>query len=134
MFVTISEVEVAAADGGWITLSAQPQRFDLLTLQNDATALLGGANLEPGSYGQVRLIVDSSSVVLGGVETPLTIASGAQTGIKVDIDTDIAADASYTLLLDYDAAKSIKTTGNGYLMTPVITIKSLTATPDSPTS
>lgn len=40
--------------------TSKPQRFDRLTPQNGATALLGCANLERGSYGQLRLIVDSS--------------------------------------------------------------------------
>lgn len=124
VFVTISRVEVDTGDS-WVTLSEQPQRFDLLTLRNDATAVLGGADLEPGHYGQLRMVVDSSSVVVEGVELPLTIASGAQTGIKINLDTDIAADMTYTLVLDYDAEKSVKSTGNDYLMTPVITVKSM---------
>jgi hypothetical protein len=129
VFVTISKIEVSTADDSWVTLSTQPQRFDLLALQNDATALLGGADLAAGTYNQLRLVVDSSSVVVGGVETPLTIASGAQTGIKINLDTDITADTKYTLVLDYDASKSVKSTGAGYLMTPVIKVKSFTGTP-----
>src|SRR5215467_6454099 len=58
VFVTISKSEISASDDSWTTLSDQPQTFDLLTLQNDATALLGGADLSPGTYGQLRLIVD----------------------------------------------------------------------------
>src|SRR5882724_1701584 len=40
VFVSISRIEIGTASDGWITLSDQPQQFDLLTLQNDATALL----------------------------------------------------------------------------------------------
>jgi hypothetical protein len=68
-------------------------------------------------------------VVVGGVESPLDIASGAQTGIKILLDADIAAGMTYTLVLDYDADKSIKSTGKGYLMTPVIRVKSLSGAP-----
>jgi hypothetical protein len=124
VLVTIAKVEVETADESWITLSDQPHQYDLLQLQNDATELLGGADLAAGTYGQLRLIVSSAAVVITGVETPLTIASGAQTGIKINLATTIEAGTTYTLVLDYDAAKSIKLTGHGYLMTPVINVKS----------
>ena len=129
VFVNISRIEIGTATDGWVTLSDQAQQFDLLTLQNDATALLGGADLAPGSYTQLRLIVDSASVVVAGVTQSLTIASGAQTGIKLNVDAEVAAGMTYTLVIDYDAAKSIKSTGHGFLMTPVIKVKSLTAAP-----
>jgi hypothetical protein len=133
VFVTISRIDVAVASENWVTLFDQPQRFDLLTLQNDATAALGGADLVPGHYGQLRLIVDSASVVAGGIEEPLEIASGAHTGIKINLDAELSAGTTYTLVLDYDAAKSVKTTAKGYLMTPVITVKSLVGAPTEST-
>lgn len=131
VWVTIASVEIEAADG-WLTLTDQAQRFDLLTLQNDVTAALGEAALAPGAYGQLRLIVDEASVVVDGVESPLAIASGAQTGIKINLDATLEPDTTYALTLDYDAHKSVKTTGQGYLMTPVISVKELTATPMPP--
>ncbi len=127
VWVDIASVELESPTG-WLTLADQPARFDLLALQNNVTAALGGAQLEPGDYGQLRLIVDQASVEAGGVETPLTVASGAQTGIKIDLATTVEAGMTYTVVLDYDASKSIKTTGQGYLMTPVITVKSVTGT------
>src|ERR1041385_4174945 len=105
VFVNISRGEIGTAGGGWVTLADQPQTFDLLTLQNDATALLGGADLAPGAYTQLRLIVNSASVVVGGVEQPLTVASGAQTGLKLNIDADITAGRTYTRVIDFDAGK-----------------------------
>ena len=126
VLVTISKVEVST-DAGWLTLSDHAQRFDLLTLQNDATALLGSADLAPGTYHQLRLIVQEASVVAGGVESVLEVASGAQTGIKVVVDAELEAGTTYTLVLDFDAAKSIQATGDGHRMTPVIRVKSLTA-------
>lgn len=129
VWVTISNVSIESADAGWITLVDQPQKFDLLTLRNDVTAALGGTTLEPGTYGQLRMLVDTASVVVGGVESPLPIASGAQTGIKIPLGRTIEENMTYSVTLDYDAAKSVKTTGQGYLMTPVIHVKDFTATP-----
>ena len=68
-------------------------------------------------------------MVVGGIEQSLEVASGARTGIKINLDSDLAAGMTYALVLDYNAAKSIKSTGQGYLMTPVIEMKSLTGTP-----
>jgi hypothetical protein len=132
VWVNIASVEIESAEAGWVKLTDEPQKFDLLTLQNDVTAALGGKALEPGRYGQLRLLVDSASVVIGGVEAPLKIASGMETGIKIDLDAAFEANMTYALTLDYDAAKSVKSTGQGYLMTPVISIKELVATPVEP--
>jgi hypothetical protein len=132
VWVDIGSVEIESAADGWRTLTDGPQRFDLLTLQNDVTAALGGATLTAGAYGQLRLVVDSAEVVTGGVTEPLRIASGAQTGIKIALDTTFEDDMTYTLVLDFDAARSVKHTGQGWLMTPVIEVASLTATPVVP--
>ena len=132
VWVTISTVEVAGA-AGWQTITDVPQTFDLLTLQNDVTAALGGSSLEPGTYGQLRLIVDEASVVIDGTESPLKIASGAETGIKIGLDATFEADMTYSITLDFDAHKSIKSTGNGHLMTPVIFVKEVIATPTTTT-
>jgi len=129
VFVTISRTEIGTASDAWVTLSDQPQQFDLLTLQNGATALLGGAELAPDHYTQLRLVVSSASVVAAGVEQPLTVASGAETGVKINLDAEIAAGMTYTLVIDYDAARSIQSTGHGYLMTPVIQTRSLSGAP-----
>jgi hypothetical protein len=131
VWVNISSVAIETG-GEWVTLTEEAQRFDLLTLQNDVTAALGDAQLVPGMYGQLRLLVDTASVVVDGVESPLQIASGAQTGIKIALDRAIEADTSYSLTLDFDAHKSVKTTGQGFLMTPVIMVKDFTATPMPP--
>jgi hypothetical protein len=127
--VWVNIASVAIESGGqWLSLAATPQRFDLLVLQNDVTAALGGATLAPGTYGQLRLIVDSASVVVAGQESPLTIASGTQTGIKINLGATLEENMSYAVTLDFDAARSVKATGHGYLMTPVIEIKALVGT------
>ena len=131
VWVNITSVAVST-ETGWLALTDTPQRFDLLKLQNDVTAALGGAALEPGRYEQLRMMVDEASVVIDGVESPLTIASGAQTGIKIPLAADLEAGMTYQITIDYDAAKSIKTTGAGFLMAPVVHVKEMVATPTPP--
>lgn len=128
VLVEIAKVEIESATAGWITVVDTPATFDLLQLQNDVTAALGGKDLAPGDYGQLRLLVQNASVVVGGTEQPLAIASGAQTGIKINLDQTLETGMTYSVTLDYNAAQSIKSTGKGYLMTPVIMVKAFTAT------
>jgi hypothetical protein len=87
-------------------------------------------------YDQMRLIVDGGHVVINGASADLAIASGAQTGIKLNLDAQVDDQMTYTLVLDFDAAKSLHATGHGWLMTPVITVKEFsgTATPPTPAS
>lgn len=130
VWVNVTSAAIGSDQGGWITLTDTPQTFDLLTLQNDATAALGGVSLAPDTYSQVRLIVDDASVVLpGGDSQQVTVASGARTGIKINLDAAVEDNMVYTLTLDFDAGKSIKSTGHGWLMTPVIQVKDFTGAP-----
>ena len=128
VWVEIREVALETA-AGWHAVTDQPQRFDLLTLQSDVTAALGSTTLAPGRYGQLRVIVDSAYVMTGGEREDLTIASGPEAGIKIQLGAELEADMAYELVLDFDAAESIQQTGQGWLMTPVIEVKQLTGTP-----
>ena len=113
----------AEPEASWETLVDETQTLDLLTLQNDVTAVLGDAEVEPGEYSQLRLIVDSASVVVGEEEEDLTIPSGTQTGIKINLDFEVLPETEYVIVLDFDAAESVKETGQGHLMQPMIKIE-----------
>jgi len=129
VWVTTSRVEVStvATDTGeetWVALADQPQTVDLLALRDDVTTVLGDSLLVPATYGQLRLIVDAASVVVDGVEQPLTIPSGAQTGVKIDLDLTVEADQVYALVLDFDADRSVHQNGHGeWMMSPTIGVE-----------
>jgi hypothetical protein len=60
-------------------------------------------------------------VVIGGVSYDLNTPSGQSSGVKLKVQDELTAGIAYTLLLDFDAAKSIVTTGSGkYNLKPVI--------------
>lgn len=128
VFIETVEVNKGQTDEGWIEISTPQQSFDLLTLTNGATEALGSAELEVGTYQQIRLMLSSEghSVVIDGTEHDMFVPSGDETGIKLNIDADIQSNMTYTLLLDFDAARSIvergDTSGTGveYLLKPVI--------------
>jgi hypothetical protein len=107
---------------GWYTLNSTPATYDLLKLVNDADTVIGQADLPTGKYSQIRLYIGSgSNVVINSVQYPLEISSGSQSGLKLNIHATIEPNITYTLMLDFDAARSIVVTGNqSYQLKPVI--------------
>jgi hypothetical protein len=122
VWVTIDAVEVEF-DDSWRVVSDEALHFDLLALQGGVLAALGSALLEPGHIGQIRLHVVDAEVTVDGVDHPLNIPSGIETGIKIPLDEDIVAGADYELVLDFDALRSVKQTKHGYMMKPVILVQ-----------
>lgn len=126
IFVERVEVNNAESDSGWTVISEPNQSYDILKLTNGNFELLADVELEAGFYPQIRLIVsrDSNSVVVNGETRSLFIPSGAETGVKINVDAEIREGVDYTIMLDFDAERSVVKTGNapfpGYLLKPVI--------------
>lgn len=125
--VAINSVQVnnSETDTGWVTINEPNQTYNLLELTNGAYAVLGETELEPGTYNQIRLILDSEGnniVFDDGKQVALTVPSGTQTGIKLNVDAVIESGITYTLQLDFNASKSVVKAGNSgkYLLKPVI--------------
>ncbi len=131
VFIEIVSVKVKAeepvdeevSEEGWITISEETQRVNLLDLQNGETILLGEEELEAGFYHQIRLILgDENAVVIDGKTFPLKTPSAQQSGLKLQVDAQVEAGEVYVLLLDFNAAKSIVNAGKSgkFLLKPVI--------------
>jgi len=127
--ICISRVEVHKSgtdttSGSWTVINDSLRYFDLLLLNNGASAVLGDTSLTEGTYTQIRLIVeDRNYVVDDGVNYPLTIPSGTQTGIKLNHSFEIESGKLYELFLDFNVDKSVKITGNGkYKLKPTIRV------------
>ena len=138
--ITVQKVRVhqssAAADGdaGWSEIVLAPaKRVDLLALTNGVLAELGQTQLPAGKYTQLRLVLAAndathpfanSVVPSGGSEVALTTPSGQQSGIKANIDIEVAANQLADFVIDFDACKSIVKAGNSgkYLLKPVIQV------------
>lgn len=130
--VDIGAVELIPNDDGppiTLTEDGTDGPVDLLNLQNAATMALASAEIEAGSYAQLRLIVESASVALidgyefndGSTEKSLTVPSGAQTGIKLNLgagdDEDgegalEIAPGEMVLVLDFDVSQSFVIQGS----------------------
>jgi hypothetical protein len=66
----------------------------------------------------------NSVLPTGGTETALKTPSGQQSGVKTNINIDIAANKMADFVLDFDACKSVVVAGNSgqYLLKPVVTV------------
>lgn len=127
VFIERVEVNNTQNDEGWVEISSPQQSYDLLKLTNGAMAQLASTELEVGTYKQIRLILsrEGHSVMVDGVPHDMFVPSGAQTGIKLNVNAEIEPDITYTLLLDFDAARSVveqgsEQSGVEYLLQPVI--------------
>ena len=138
--ITIEKVRVnqssdaSEGDGGWSEVVLNPpKRVDLLTLTNGILEELGETSLPAGKYTQMRLVLAAnggaapfanSVIPTGGVETPLTTPSGQQSGLKLNVNMDVAAGELADFVIDFDACKSVVRRGNSgqYNLKPVISV------------
>jgi len=156
VYVTVNDVLIhqsasaSANDAGWIHLASglkdNPLQVDLLGVANQCfLAMLGSAEIEPGTYQQIRVVLAPNSASVnnnkcGNVanclmltsdpsNTPqaLQLSSETQTGIK--IPSGQIAGGSFTigsgqtkdLNIDFDACASVVVQGSGqYRLKPVL--------------
>jgi hypothetical protein len=126
VWVDIQDVQVKASDdnseNGWISLDIDEGKYDLIKLTDGLDTLLGTSQLPAGRLSQIRLVLgDDNTVVVDGETYDLNTPSAQQSGLKIQINADLEADQSYTVLLDFDAARSVVSAGSGkYNLKPVI--------------
>ena len=127
VLIDVQDVQVNTSndeENGWESLEeAEPGIYNLLELTNGEEAFLGEIELPEGKLGQVRLILgDQNELVIGEDTLELTVPSGSQSGLKVNINTDIVEGVTYKLVLDFDAGRSVVKRGNSeaYNLKPVI--------------
>lgn len=140
VWVTVERVRVhqssgaAETDSGWheVVLAA-PKRVDLLTLTNGTLEPLGETQLPAGTYTQMRLVLSPNSAAnplanaikpTGGNTTELTTPSGAQSGLKMNVNLTINPDTVADFAIDFEACKSFVKAGNSgkYLLKPVLSV------------
>jgi hypothetical protein len=122
--IDIQDVQVNSSsdEKGWTSLDVHEGVYDLLKLTNGLDTLLGTAELPAGKISQVRLILGSNnSITVAGETISLSTPSAQQSGLKLQVHAELLEGITYTMLLDFDAAKSIVHTGNGkYILKPVL--------------
>jgi hypothetical protein len=124
--IDIQGVEVNANDGnqssGWQSLDVKKGVYNLLKLTNGLDTLLGSTSLPAGKISQLRLVLGTNnSIKMVGQTASLDAPSAQQSGLKVQIHTDLKEGITYRILIDFDAARSIVSTGSGkFNLKPVI--------------
>jgi hypothetical protein len=112
-------------DGDWIDLDTDyTGSYDLIELTAGVDTLLAVSNLPAGELKEVRLILgDDNFVQIDSILIPLRTPSAQQSGLKIKLENALLQpDLSYTLLLDFDAGRSVVRAGNSgnYNLKPVI--------------
>ena len=138
--ITVVKVRVHKSNGagdndsGWSEIVLNPaRRLNLLNLTNGVLDELGQTALPAGQYTQLRLVLAdnggatpfaNSVIPTGGAEVALRTPSGQQSGVKANINIDIAANRLADFVLDFDACKSVVVAGNSgqYLLKPVVSV------------
>lgn len=108
-------------NGQWYSLAFNAGVYNILTLVNGTNALIADDSIPTGHMSQLRLILGANNTIMAdGQVYPLTIPSGSESGLKLNLNQDLPAD-EYTIMIDFDAAHSIVVQGNGqFKLKPVL--------------
>lgn len=125
--LSVKEI-VLFSDGKPYTFTAETGIFNILDFRIGSSRpdiLVASGEMPSGEITDIRLVLNDSgnTIVVGGVSQALTTPSGQSSGWKVKLKANpsLVPGVTYSLLLDFDAAKSIVATGNGkYLLKPVV--------------
>lgn len=124
--VDIEGVEIHASESdngnGWQAMDVDDRVVNLLELTNGKDTLLGSIEIPAGKISQIRLkLGDNNTVKIDDKTYNLTIPSGSQSGLKLQVHETFVEGVTYKILLDFDVARSIVLTGsNQYKLKPVI--------------
>jgi len=128
VYIDVQKVEVnvssdTGTSSGWQTLPLlRPGVYNLLNFRNGIDTVLASTDLPAGKLSQMRLILGSNnSVVINGQSYAMKTPSAQQSGLKFNIHASLTSGIVYRLWIDFDANRSIVTTGSGnYILKPVI--------------
>ncbi|WP_411273158.1 DUF4382 domain-containing protein [Daejeonella sp.] len=124
VFLSIKEVKILSS-AGESSLPVDTKPFNILRFRMGKDTLIASRDLPAGRLQEVRLVLNDTgnSVVINGMSYPLTTPSGQTSGVKLKVNENLESGVAYTMLLDFDVAKSIVQTGNGkYILKPVIRV------------
>jgi hypothetical protein len=126
VYIDLKDVQINVtddADKGWQSLpGVHAGIYNLLDLVNDKDTLLVNADIPTGRLHQIRLVLGSNnSILANGITIPLETPSSMQSGLKLNVQQDVNGGILYKMVLDFDAARSIVSSGNGkFILKPVI--------------
>ena len=108
--ITFSEIS-ANINEEWVTVRGEPITVNLLEWNNGQSIVIGSAEVPAGQYSQIRLKIEAAEIVADGQTHQADVPSGAQTGLKLISDFTVTEGSTYELVVDFDANRSVVTTG-----------------------
>jgi hypothetical protein len=124
IYLSVKEIQILTTEGS-NTLSVGSKPFNILNFRMGKDTLIASQDIPLGNIREVRLVLNDSGnqVKINGVTYTLTTPSGQSSGVKLKVQENLKVGVEYTILLDFDAPKSIVQTGNGkYILKPVIRV------------
>jgi len=130
--VEIIDIQYNSSDNedGWMSFTSEsgyPINVDLTELIAGNSLLLTDTIIPSGMLKQIRLVLsDNNTLMIEGVEglIPLDTPSAQQSGLKLNLDTELEGGFSYTFILDWNVQESVVEAGNSgmYNLKPVIRV------------
>lgn len=125
--IDIREVRVNFSNNdtsSWQTLTTNARIYNLLTLQNGRDTIVAASSVPAGTVNQIRFLLGPNNTIkIKDVVYPLTIPSGEESGLKVNVGRALR-EGTDSLLFDFNADLSIHQTGTAsYKLRPVINLK-----------
>jgi hypothetical protein len=114
----------AIIDGNKIDLNVKAGIYNLLDFTNGKDTVIVDQEIPSGELSQIRLLLGSNNTIHKGSDShDLTTPSAQQSGLKLNVHNTFVKGVAYEYIIDFDAAKSIVTTGSGkYILKPVIRV------------
>ncbi|MFC2108933.1 DUF4382 domain-containing protein [Bacteroidota bacterium] len=129
VIINIKDVQYNSSEDeeGWRSFETfTPGTVDLLTLTAGEFLSLSDEIIEAGSLKQIRLILSESGneITVDGEISNLDTPSSQQSGLKLNLDTELVAGFTYAFILDFDVQESVVAAGNKgkYILKPVIRV------------
>jgi Domain of unknown function (DUF4382) len=121
------QADTSQAPPAWITVATPDRLFNLLDLQNGATALLGEADVPPGQYRAVRVTFDparSSMTDTNGGHPAINWQSKGETPILFGLVEEAMAidENGEDIVIDFDVGRSFlpDNGSNGFIFIPFL--------------
>lgn len=117
--VYVSRIEASSrypfdttAAAAWVQIAAPKKRFDLLTLQQGATAFVGEGTLSAGQYSAIRMTIDADSSSIkyaDGTDAAVNWGSGGEIPLYAQVESPLAVSAlGAEIVIDFDVGRSFQ--------------------------
>jgi hypothetical protein len=131
IYLTILGVGIRNADGDAITLQSDYYTVDVIRLTGGYSTSLtydystgsSFVEVEPGDYNSVLIAINDLNLVeTDSIQDTLLVPEGTPISYELETDFTVSSSELLTLIIDFDAAKSINWESTPYELIPVFRI------------